>query len=240
MATWWRPRSRAIPFLPLLILAPLFYSIFTTYNSDPAEAGKVSSDVVTVGKHSYSKVGRSMAILNTFISFMQVSMPTSNVIILTDPNSKFSLNHGSAAILPIEGNYTRENLMLQRIRSYIAFLEQRLEELETMEDVYHIIFTDSDIAVVTDLGDIFKIYPNCHLALTFRNNKGQPLNSGFVAVRGTRDGVSKAVEFFKEVLEAYQLNYMKASRMLGDQLALVWVVKSHLPSAFRKFSKHED
>uniref|UniRef100_A0A0D9WRD6 Nucleotide-diphospho-sugar transferase domain-containing protein n=1 Tax=Leersia perrieri TaxID=77586 RepID=A0A0D9WRD6_9ORYZ len=327
MAIRWRPRSRAIPFLPLillLLLAPLFYSVsrlqlswappperggqclpppsapegrqclpaptapkrpdrlvlgpaagqgrpdrlqcqglkavnkiglssernysgdqvtfvtvFTTYNSDPAEAGKVSSDVVTVGKHSYSKVGRSMAILKTFISFIQVSMPTSNVIILTDPNSKFSLNHGSAAILPIEGNYTRGNLMLQRIRSYIAFLEQRLEELETMEDVYHIIFTDSDIAVVTDLGDIFKIYPNCHLALTFRNNKGQPLNSGFVAVRGTRDGVSKAIEFFKEVLEAYQLNYMKASRMLGDQLALAWVVKSHLPSAFRNFSKHE-
>ena len=27
--------------------------------------------------------------------------------------------------------------------------------------------------------------------------------------------------------------------MLGDQLALAWVVKSHLPSAFGKFSKHE-
>lgn len=72
-----------------------------------------------------------------------------------------------------------------------AFLEQRLEELETVEDINHLIFTDSDIAVVTDLGHIFEMYPHCHLALTFRNNKGQPLNSGFVAVRGTRDGIFK-------------------------------------------------
>ncbi|KAF2927273.1 hypothetical protein DAI22_06g192000 [Oryza sativa Japonica Group] len=214
-----------------------FVTVFTTYNSDPAEASKLPSNVVTVGKHSYSKVGRSMAILNTFIGFIQVSMPRSNVIILTDPNSK--LTHGSAVILPIEGNYSRGNLMLQRIRSYIAFLEQRLEELETVEDINHLIFTDSDIAVVTDLGHIFEMYPHCHLALTFRNNKGQPLNSGFVAVRGTRDGIFKAIEFFKEVLEAYHLKYMEASRMLGDQLALAWVVKSYLPSAFSKFSKHE-
>ena len=27
--------------------------------------------------------------------------------------------------------------------------------------------------------------------------------------------------------------------MLGDQLALAWVVKSYLPSAFGKFSRHE-
>jgi hypothetical protein len=47
------------------------------------------------------------------------------------------------------------------------------------------------------------------------------------------------VAFFKEVLEAYILKYMKASRMLGDQLAMAWVVKSHLPSAFGKFSKHD-
>ncbi|KAG8075459.1 hypothetical protein GUJ93_ZPchr0006g41171 [Zizania palustris] len=216
-----------------------FVTVFTTYNSDPAETGKMSSNVVTVGKHSYSKVGRSMAILNTFITFIQVSMPRSNVIILTDPNSKFSINYGSAAMLPIKGNYSRGNLMLQRIRSYITFLEQKHMELETVKDLNHFIFTDSDIAVINDLGHIFKEYPHCHLALTFRNNKGQPLNSGFVAVRGTRDGIFKAIEFFKEVLEAYRLKYMKASRMLGDQLALAWVVKSHLPSAFGKFSGHE-
>uniref|UniRef100_A0A0A9CTE3 Nucleotide-diphospho-sugar transferase domain-containing protein n=1 Tax=Arundo donax TaxID=35708 RepID=A0A0A9CTE3_ARUDO len=128
--------------------------------------------------------------------------------------------------------------MLQRIKSYIAFLEQKLVEFE-MDGFDHFVLTDSDIAVVDDLGHIFRKYPHCHLALTFRNNKGQPLNSGFVAIRGTRDSISKAVEFFKEVLEAYSLKYMKASRMLGDQLALAWVVKSHLPSAFGKFSKHD-
>ncbi|BAF19829.2 Os06g0571300, partial [Oryza sativa Japonica Group] len=55
-----------------------------------------------------------------FIEPLQVSMPRSNVIILTDPNSK--LTHGSAVILPIEGNYSRGNLMFQRIRSYIVSL----------------------------------------------------------------------------------------------------------------------
>ncbi|KAL6602890.1 hypothetical protein ACP70R_043251 [Stipagrostis hirtigluma subsp. patula] len=216
-----------------------FVTVFTTYRSDPPGDGKVSSDVVTVGSRSYSKTERSMAILKTFISFIQVSMPGSNVIILTDPNSHLSIDQGSATLVPIEGNYSRGNLMLQRIKSYIAFLEQKLVEIDRVEGSNHFVLTDSDIAVVDDLGHIFKKYPHCHLALTFRNNKGQPLNSGFVAIRGTRDGISKSVEFFKQVLEAYSLKYMKASRMLGDQLALAWVVKSHLPSAFGKFSKHE-
>jgi hypothetical protein len=49
----------------------------------------------------------------------------------------------------------------------------------------------------------------------------------------------RAVEFLKQVLGTYSLRYIKASRMLGDQLALAWVVKFHLPSALGKFSKHE-
>ncbi|KAM0900295.1 hypothetical protein ACQ4PT_020727 [Festuca glaucescens] len=216
-----------------------FVTVFTTYNSGPAGAGKMSSDAVTVGKHSYSKEERSMAILNSFVSFIQVSMPTSKVIILTDPKSKLSINQGRTTILPIEGNYSRGNLMVQRIKSYIAFLELKLEEVDQVNSFSNYIFTDSDMAVVEDLGHIFKRYPHCHLALTFRNNKGQPLNSGFVAVRGTSDGISKAIEFFKKVLEAYNLKYMKASRMLGDQLALAWVVKSYLPLAFGKFSRPE-
>ncbi|GJN38688.1 hypothetical protein PR202_gb27753 [Eleusine coracana subsp. coracana] len=214
-------------------------AILAKLSSGPAVDGKVPSDTVTVGNRSYGKVERSMAILDTFISFIQVSMPSSNVIILTDPSSKFSINQGTATLLPIDGDYSRGNLMLQRIKSYIAFLEQKLEDSETVEGFNHFVLTDSDIAVVDNLGHIFKKYPHCHLALTFRNNKGQPLNSGFVAVRGTRNGISKAVAFFKEVFEAYRLKYMKASRMLGDQLALAWVVKSHLPSAFGKFSKHD-
>ena len=72
-----------------------------------------------------------------------------------------------------------------------AFLELKLEEIDQVNSFSHYIFTDSDMAVVEDLGHIFDTYPHCHLALTFRNNKGQPLNSGFVAVRGTSDGISK-------------------------------------------------
>ena len=53
---------------------------------------------------------------------LQVSMPRSNVIILTDPGSKISVNQGSATLLPIEGNYSRGNLMLQRIKTYIVSL----------------------------------------------------------------------------------------------------------------------
>ncbi|KAG2612434.1 uncharacterized protein LOC120703730 isoform X2 [Panicum virgatum] len=193
-----------------------FVTVFTTYGSVPDGDGKVPSDTVTVGNHSYSKIERSLAILNTFTNFIKVSMPRSNVIIVTDPDSKFSVNQGSATLLPIEGNYSRGNLMLQRIKSYIAFLEQRLVEFDRVERFNHFVLTDSDIAVVDDLGHIFKKYPHCHLALTFRNNKGQPLNSGFVAIKGTRDGITKAVEFFKQVLKAYSLKYMKASRMLGE------------------------
>jgi hypothetical protein len=72
-----------------------------------------------------------------------------------------------------------------------AFLELKLVEVDQVNSFSNYIFTDSDMAVVDDLGHIFKRYPRCHLALTFRNNKGQPLNSGFVAVRGTSNGISK-------------------------------------------------
>lgn len=60
-----------------------------------------------------------------------------------------------------------------------------------MLEVY--IFTDADIAVVDDLGHIFREYPNFHLALTFHNYKAQPLKSGFIAVRGTAGGILRCV-----------------------------------------------
>lgn len=72
------------------------------------------------------------------------------------------------------------------------FLETRLEEASQWQmHSSHYIFTDSDVAVVDDLGQIFKNYPTFHLGLTFRNNKEQPLNSGFIAVRGTADGIRR-------------------------------------------------
>jgi hypothetical protein len=75
-----------------------------------------------------------------------------------------------------------------------AFLEARLEELSHKKGhITHYIFTDSDVAMVNDLGQIFRDYPNFHMALTFRNNKAQPLNSGFIAVRGTPDGILRCI-----------------------------------------------
>ena len=52
-----------------------FVTVFTTYNSVSAGDGNVSPDSVTVGNSSYSKIERSMTILNTFISFIKVPLP---------------------------------------------------------------------------------------------------------------------------------------------------------------------
>ncbi|KAL3829566.1 hypothetical protein ACJIZ3_018368 [Penstemon smallii] len=214
-----------------------FVTVFTVYNST-VDSRPV--DLVTVGNTSYNKVERSMAILNIFVNFIQVTMPQSNVIILTDPTAEIPLHRDMVTIQPIQGEYSRDKLMLQRIRSYIAFLETRLEKLTVMQEkVSHFIFTDSDIAVVHDLGRIFTDYPSFDLALTFRNNKEQPLNSGFIAVRGTAEGLQRGKAFLQEVLKIYSTKFMKASRMLGDQLALAWVVTSHPKFDIKRFSKRE-
>lgn len=71
-----------------------------------------------------------------------------------------------------------------------AFLGRKLREhSQGQGEIKNYIFTDSDIAVVGDLGQFFHDHPDFHLALTFRNNKEQPLNSGFIAVRGTSEGI---------------------------------------------------
>lgn len=76
-----------------------------------------------------------------------------------------------------------------------AFLEARLDEhFKWQGQICHYIFTDSDVAVVDDLGQIFNNYLNFHLVLTFRNNKDQPINSGFIAVRGTPEGIRRCVD----------------------------------------------
>ncbi|KAL2511444.1 hypothetical protein Adt_17044 [Abeliophyllum distichum] len=219
----------------------VFVTVFATYNStvDNGVNGR-PVDLVTVGNTSYDKVERSMAILDVFINFIQVTMPQSDIIILTDPASELQVDRDKVTVHPIQGEYSRDKLMLQRIRSYIAFLEIKLEEQHQRQgQVRHYIFTDSDIAVVNDLGQIFADYPNFDLALTFRNNKEQPLNSGFIAVRGTAKGILRAKAFLQEVLKVYSSKFMKASRMLGDQLALAWVVKSQPSFDIRRFTRRE-
>ncbi|KAG6538343.1 uncharacterized protein LOC122038256 [Zingiber officinale] len=219
----------------------IVYTIYNnSYGSHSARMDDKLSDIATVGSNFYNKFERSMAILNVFIDFIQVSMPNSNVILLTDPSSKFTMRRSQATTLAIPGDYSRGNLMLQRIKSYIAFLETQIQEHpKSSKPSSHYIFTDSDIAVVDDLRHIFHKYPDFHVGLTFRNNKNQPLNSGFIAVRGTPDGLHKAKFFLEEVANTYSSKFMQASRMLGDQLALAWVVKSHLPSSVKKFNRHE-
>ncbi|EPS67115.1 hypothetical protein M569_07663 [Genlisea aurea] len=202
-------------------------TVFIAYNDSKP------TDPVTVGNVSYSKSERSMAILNIFINFIKISMPRSSVIILTDPISELKLQRDMVMIQPIKGEYSRDKLMLQRIRSYIAFLEMRLQKQEIRT---HYVFTDSDMAVVGDLSTIFAEYPNFDLAVTFRNNKEQPLNSGFIAVRGTIEGIQRAKAFLEQVLKIYSSKFGRASRMLGDQLALAWTIRSDPNFDARRFS----
>lgn len=218
-----------------------FVTVFTTYNSTgDCFIKSRSSEQVSVGNMSYNKVERSLAVLNVFINFIEVTMPRSNVFILTDPASALPVQRNRVTLYPIQGEYSRDKLMLQRIRSYIVFLQQKLEEQTQLQGrISHYIFTDSDVAVIDDLGQTFKDYPLFDLALTFRNNKEQPLNSGFIAVRGSRDGIQRAKVFLQEVLEVYSSKYMKASRMLGDQLALAWVVKSHPSFNTKRFTRQQ-
>ncbi|KAL6494074.1 hypothetical protein OROGR_031983 [Orobanche gracilis] len=211
-----------------------FVTVFATYNYT-VESSPV--DLVTIGNTSYNKVERSLAILSVFINFIQAAMPQSNIIIISDPDSELPLHRDMVTVQPIQGEYSRDKLMLQRIR---AFLEKRLEKLtQKQEQITHFIFTDSDIAVIDNLGRIFTENPNFDLALTFRNNKQQPLNSGFIAVRGTAEGIKRGKAFLQQVLEVYSSKFMRASRMLGDQLALAWVVRSSPDFDIRRFSGRE-
>lgn len=205
-----------------------FVTVFTIYNQSLQNSfdQKVPTNV-TVGNSTYDKTGRSMAILNVFANFIKVAMPRSNIFILTDPASNFPAVPSNAVVMHIPGDYSRNNLMLQRIKSYIDFLEARLSgHIGKQNQTDHFIFTDSDIAVVDDLSDIVENYPDFHIGLTFRNNKDQPLNSGFILVRGTDEAISKAKAFLEDVLEVYKSMFMKSARMLGDQLALAWIVKN--------------
>lgn len=51
---------------------------------------------------------------------LQVTMPQSNVLILTDPASMLPVHRNKVTLYPIQGEYSRDKLMLQRIRSYIV------------------------------------------------------------------------------------------------------------------------
>ncbi|KAL6499376.1 hypothetical protein OROHE_026039 [Orobanche hederae] len=75
--------------------------------------------------------------------------------------------------------------------------------------------------------------------IQFGNNKQQPLNSGFIALRGTAEGIKRGKAFLQQVLEVYSSKFMRASRILGDQLALAWVIRSSPNFDIRRFSGRE-
>lgn len=81
-----------------------FVTVFAIYNSSlNVNVDDRSSNLVTVGNASYTKVERSMAILNIFINFIQVTMPQSNIIIITDPASDLHMRRNRVIVHPIQG-----------------------------------------------------------------------------------------------------------------------------------------
>lgn len=78
--------------------------------------------LVFTSKIKHNKLNALLHELTCFLTCRnsQVSMPSSNVVVLTDPDSTFLLDRNNAIKLPIEGDYSRSNLMLQRIKSYIV------------------------------------------------------------------------------------------------------------------------
>ncbi|KAF7154387.1 hypothetical protein RHSIM_Rhsim01G0149000 [Rhododendron simsii] len=54
--------------------------------------------------------------MKCFWSDCQVAMPKSNIVILTDPASELPVHRNRVTLHPIQGEYSRDKLMLQRIR----------------------------------------------------------------------------------------------------------------------------
>lgn len=59
--------------------------------------------------------------------------------------------------------------------------------------IMHVVFTDFDMIMVDDIGCVFDIHPSFDVALTYRNNFKQPINSGVIMVRGTFRSLSRSV-----------------------------------------------
>ncbi|KAJ4828941.1 hypothetical protein Tsubulata_047963, partial [Turnera subulata] len=181
---------------------------------------------VAISSDEPSKFGDRVSFVTVFTVYNASMADARSSNVVTVGNASYTKTERSMAILNVFINFIQ------------TFLETRLEELaRNPGNIEHYIFTDSDIAIVDDLAHIFQKYPKFHVALTFRNNKEQPLNSGFIAVRGTPDAILRAKNLLQEVLKVYRSKFMKASRMLGDQLALVSVVKSQPSFDSRRFTK---
>lgn len=55
-----------------------------------------------------------------YVLYLQVTMPQSNIVILTELVSDLRMRRNRVTVHPVQGEYSRDKLMLQRIRSYIV------------------------------------------------------------------------------------------------------------------------
>lgn len=96
---------------PRLIFFPYYGTILLRKNEC-----LISMDFT--GKQIWSIVSESKMLM--YMLCFQVTIPQSNIIILTDPASDLQMRRNRVTFLPIQGEYSRDRLMLQRIRSYIV------------------------------------------------------------------------------------------------------------------------
>lgn len=83
-------------------------------------------------------------------------------------------------------------------KSDCLLLQDLLESMVTSfntsnKTIMHVVFTDFDMIVVDDIGCVFEDHPAFDIALTYRINFKQPINSGVIMVRGTLRSLSRSV-----------------------------------------------
>eukprot|EP00250_Pteridium_aquilinum_P000396 c10434_g1_i1 orf=101-1312(+) len=202
----------------------------------------VNAGVMEFGNVTISKADRPYTVLSIFMESIQISNPGSITTILTGQSSRILTARlpGNVVLHRLGENFARNNLMLQRLESYIYFLGEVLAKLQSSKhtgSIEHIVFMDADIIVVDNLQCLFETYTDFDIALTFRNNKDQPINSGVIMIRGEAESVSRARGFLQDVVRVYKDKYAKAARMLGDQLSLAAVVQEHSEEIGLRFKK---
>ena len=75
---------------------------------------------------------------------------------------------------------------------FLGELLLKMQDKSSKDNTFqHIIFMDADIIVVDDLRCVFETSMDFDMALTFRNNKDQPINSGVIMIRGQIQSVSR-------------------------------------------------
>lgn len=101
------------------------------------------------------------------------------------------------------------NLMLERTKLQLNYIQSN-------DFRQPIILLDSDILINRPLDPIFS--RDFDVALTWRKNKEQPINGGFMILNNTRPEISK--NFFERYASIYEQKYQGQAGWWGDQLAL--------------------